>query len=39
MEKCVKILLFGRCKMLNSLEKKMGHKMGIGYVFQEEALF
>ena len=37
-DKAVYILLYGSCKMV--LNKKMiGHKMGLGYIFNEEALF
>ena len=37
-DKAIYILLYGRCKM--KFDKKVfGHKMGSGYVFNEEALF
>ena len=31
-------MLYGQCKMMNN-KKMLGHKMGLGYVFNEHALF
>lgn len=38
LDKAVLLLLYGRTKLMNG-DKKMGPKMGIGYVFNEEAFF
>ena len=37
-DKAVYILLYGNCKMVHN-KKMIGPKMGLGYVFNEEALF
>ena len=37
-DRAVYILLYGRCKLKHD-SKTLGIKMGIGYVFNEEALF
>ena len=37
-ERCIYILLFGRCKMKLD-DKNFGTKMGAGYTFNEQVLF
>ena len=38
LDQAVLLLLYGRCKLINN-DTQMGPKMGIGYVFNEEAFF